>query len=82
MIEKNKIRFAHCNIISKNWRKLSEFYIAVFDCTIQPPARNQSGIWLSKGTGVPNASLGRSSSFITRSWKPRPDSGDLFLQRK
>ena len=53
----NQIRFAHCNIISKDWRKLSEFYISVFDCVIQPPVRNQSGEWLSQGTGVPNASL-------------------------
>ncbi|MEM6342911.1 MAG: VOC family protein [Bacteroidota bacterium] len=51
------IRFAHTNIISHNWRKLADFYIQCFDCEIVPPLRKQSGDWLSRGTGVKNASL-------------------------
>lgn len=51
------MKYVHTNIISSNWRKLSEFYIQVFKCQIMPPERNQSGEWLSKGTGVANASL-------------------------
>ncbi len=51
------IRFAHTNIISHNWRKLADFYIKCFDCEIVPPLRKQSGDWLSRGTGVENASL-------------------------
>ncbi len=51
------MRYAHTNIISKDWKKLSDFYIQIFECTIVPPIRNQSGEWLSKGTGVKNAKL-------------------------
>lgn len=52
-----KIRYAHTNIIAKDWRKLVDFYIAVFHCQPVPPERNQSGDWLEKGTGVKNAAL-------------------------
>lgn len=51
------MKYVHTNIISKDWRKLADFYTKVFECVIVPPERNQSGDWLSKGTGVPNASL-------------------------
>ena len=51
------MRFAHTNIIARDWRKLSLFYERVFDCKPVPPKRKQSGPWLSRGTGVPNASL-------------------------
>ncbi len=51
------MRYAHTNIISKDWKRLAQFYIDVFDCKIVPPQRNQSGSWLSKGTGVSDASL-------------------------
>lgn len=52
-----KIRYAHTNIVANNWEKLSDFYIKVFDCEPKPPKRNQSGLWLEKGTGVKNAAL-------------------------
>lgn len=51
------MRYAHTNIISNDWKKLSEFYIKIFECKIVPPLRNQSGDWLSKGTGVKDAKL-------------------------
>ena len=51
------MKYVHTNIISKNWKRLSTFYIDVFDCKIKPPRRNQSGKWLEQGTGVKNASL-------------------------
>jgi catechol 2,3-dioxygenase-like lactoylglutathione lyase family enzyme len=51
------LKYVHTNIISEDWKKLSEFYIKVFDCKIVPPIRKQSGTWLSKGTGLDNASL-------------------------
>lgn len=52
-----KIRYAHTNIITKDWKKLSEFYETVFECVPVPPIRNQKGDWLSKGTGVQDAHL-------------------------
>lgn len=52
-----KIRYAHTNIIARDWRRLADFYIRVFDCRPKPPERNQSGAWLERGTGVSNAAL-------------------------
>jgi catechol 2,3-dioxygenase-like lactoylglutathione lyase family enzyme len=51
------IRYTHTNIITQDWRRLARFYEKVFQCVPVPPERNQSGEWLSKGTGVPNAAL-------------------------
>jgi len=51
------IRYAHTNIISKNWKELAKFYEEVFDCTPVPPERSQSGQWLEEGAGVEGAEL-------------------------
>lgn len=51
------MRFAHSNIISRDWKSLADFYIKTFDCTLVPPVRNQSGAWLDQGTGLKNAKL-------------------------
>lgn len=51
------MRYAHTNIAAKDWRKLSDFYIHVFDCTLKPPKRSLSGDWLDKGTGLSKANL-------------------------
>ncbi len=51
------MKYVHTNIISEDWKKLSKFYIEVFGCKIVPPLRKQEGEWLSKGTGVNDASL-------------------------
>lgn len=51
------MKYVHTNIVSRNWKKLSDFYINVFQCEIVPPIRNQSGKWLEQGTGLKNASL-------------------------
>lgn len=51
------IRYAHTNIIAKDWRKLAAFYEDVFICILVPPERKQSGAWLEQGTGMKNASL-------------------------
>ena len=51
------MRYAHTNIIARDWKKLVEFYTLVFECKLKPPLRNQAGDWLAKGTGVANAAL-------------------------
>lgn len=51
------MRFAHTNIAAKDWKKLSDFYINVFECKIKPPQRNLTGKWLDKATGLINAKL-------------------------
>ena len=51
------MRFAHTNIAAKNWKRLSDFYINVFNCRVKPPERNLSGDWLDKATGLKMARL-------------------------
>jgi lactoylglutathione lyase len=51
------MKYVHTNIIAKNLKLLSEFYIKVFDCKPVLPERDINGDWLEKGTGVKNASL-------------------------
>lgn len=51
------IRYAHTNIVAADWKKLADFYIAVFGCTPVPPERDLQGEWLDKGSGLENAHL-------------------------
>jgi len=51
------MRFAHTNIVAKNWKSLSDFYINVFACKVKPPERKLSGDWLDNATGLTNANL-------------------------
>ena len=51
------IRFAHVNVIAKDWRRLVEFYQTVFGCTPVPPQRDQRGDWLDAVTGLPNSHI-------------------------
>lgn len=51
------MKFAHTNIISRNWKALADFYIKTFNCKIVPPIRKQSGKWLDQGTGLKDAKL-------------------------
>lgn len=51
------MRYAHTNIIARDWRKLAQFYVDVFDCKVRLPERDLSGAWLDKATGLTNAHL-------------------------
>ncbi len=51
------IRYAHTNIVARDWRKLARFYQEVFGCIPLHPERNQAGAWLERGTGVKGAAL-------------------------
>ncbi|MEO0732074.1 MAG: VOC family protein [Bacteroidota bacterium] len=51
------MRFAHTNIVSTDWKRLVDFYVATFACQVLPPLRKQSGAWLDRGTGMRNAYL-------------------------
>lgn len=46
------IRYVHTNIIAKDWRKLSDFYIKVFNCKPILPERDLSGDWIDKITNI------------------------------
>ncbi|HET7472307.1 MAG TPA: VOC family protein [Candidatus Limnocylindrales bacterium] len=51
------VRFGHVNVIARDWRALAAFYTDVFGCVFVPPERDYAGADLSRGTGVPGASL-------------------------
>ena len=51
------IKFAHTNIVAKDWRKLSDFYIKVFGCQPVLPERNLSGKWLERLTNIENVRI-------------------------
>lgn len=51
------ITFAHTNIITDDWRKLSDFYINVFGCKPLYPERNLKGEWLDKATAIQDAHI-------------------------
>ncbi|MEQ9319079.1 MAG: VOC family protein [Polyangiaceae bacterium] len=51
------IRYAHTNIVARDWRRLAAFYTEVLGCVALPPERALDASWLARGTGVPHASL-------------------------
>lgn len=50
-------RFGHVNLIARDWQRLAEFYIAVFDCRPAGPQRDLSGEWLDRSTGLNGARI-------------------------
>ena len=50
-------RYGHTNVIARDWRRLAEFYTAVFGCELVPPERDYAGEVLERGTAVPGATL-------------------------
>ena len=51
------IKYSHTNLIAKDWKTLSEFYINVFECKPVYPERNLSGEWIDKLTGINNVKV-------------------------
>lgn len=51
------MKFAHTNIVARDWEILANFYISVFGCRIKPPKRDLSGDWLDQATGLEGAAL-------------------------
>jgi catechol 2,3-dioxygenase-like lactoylglutathione lyase family enzyme len=54
---KDGTRFAHTNLIARDWQRLARFYEEVFGCTPVPPERDLEGSWLESATGVPCARI-------------------------
>jgi glyoxylase I family protein len=50
-------RYAHTNLIARDWRELARFYEEVFGCELVPPERDQRGPWLDAATGLEGARL-------------------------
>ena len=55
-MDKN-VRYVHTNIIAKDWKRLAQFYIDVFECKPTYPERNLSGEWLEKMTAIDHAKI-------------------------
>ena len=53
----NGARYAHTNLIARDWRALARFYVDVFGCEPVPPQRDQQGAWLDTATGLTGAHL-------------------------
>jgi predicted enzyme related to lactoylglutathione lyase len=51
------VRYAHTNIIARDWRRLAGFYESHFGCVPVPPERDYSGAELEAGTGVIGAGI-------------------------
>jgi predicted enzyme related to lactoylglutathione lyase len=50
-------RYAHTNLVARDWRALAAFYQSVFGCVLVPPERDYAGPALEAGTGVAGAAL-------------------------
>lgn len=50
-------KYVHTNLIAKNWKKLAQFYIDVFNCEPVYPERDLSGDWVDKLTTIQNARI-------------------------
>ncbi len=50
-------KYAHTNVIARDWRALSHFYQRVFGCLPVPPERDYAGPDLEAGTGVPGSGV-------------------------
>lgn len=51
------IQYVHTNLIARDWRKLADFYIEVFNCKPQYPERDLSGEWIDKMTNIGNVKV-------------------------
>jgi predicted enzyme related to lactoylglutathione lyase len=50
-------RFAHVNIVARDWRSLAGFYVEVFGCAPKPPERDLRGDWLDDLTALKGAHI-------------------------
>jgi len=51
------MRYGHTNLIARDWKALSRFYVDVFGCAPMLPERDLTGDWLDRATGIPGAHL-------------------------
>jgi predicted enzyme related to lactoylglutathione lyase len=53
----SKVKYAHTNLIARDWRRLADFYQHIFGCVPVPPERDLQGEGLDAGTGLKGAHL-------------------------
>jgi predicted enzyme related to lactoylglutathione lyase len=54
---KNEIKYVHTNLIAKDWKKLVQFYIDVFECLPIYPERDITGEWIDKMTQITDVNI-------------------------
>ena len=52
-----KVTFAHTNLVAKDWVRLAQFYVDVFQCELKLPERDISGDWLDNVTALHDAHI-------------------------
>jgi predicted enzyme related to lactoylglutathione lyase len=50
-------KFAHVNLVARDWKKLARFYQTIFECILIPPERDLTGDWLDEATGLTNSQI-------------------------
>jgi len=50
-------RYVHTNLIANDWKRLSDFYQAVFECVPVPPERDLSGPAIEAATNIEHAHI-------------------------
>ncbi|MCW4014308.1 MAG: VOC family protein [Candidatus Bathyarchaeota archaeon] len=51
------MKYVHTNLVARDWRKLADFYINVFNCKPEPPERDLKGKWLEDALTLPDAHI-------------------------
>jgi catechol 2,3-dioxygenase-like lactoylglutathione lyase family enzyme len=51
------MRYAHTNIVARDWERLAAFYERVFGCVPVGPTRDLAGTWLDQATGIPGVRI-------------------------
>ncbi len=51
------MKYVHTNLVARDWRKLADFYIKIFNCTPLPPERDLKGEWLDKAVNLKDARI-------------------------
>jgi len=57
ILEPMSIRFAHTNLVARDWRRLARFYWDVFACSPVGAERALSGSWLDEAVAIPGAHI-------------------------
>ncbi len=50
-------KYVHTNLIARDWRELSRFYLEVFGFAPVPPERHYNSVEIERGTGVRGSEL-------------------------
>jgi catechol 2,3-dioxygenase-like lactoylglutathione lyase family enzyme len=51
------VKYAHTNLVARDWRRLAGFYVRLFGCVPVPPERDFRSTELDAGTGLTDAHL-------------------------